>query len=58
MIVDLQARGQGGAAAPRLEINGALARVPAAGWDTILWTLLWCALFAGLCATGLRRRAL
>jgi ABC-type transport system involved in multi-copper enzyme maturation permease subunit len=58
MIVDLQARGQGSAAAPRLEINGALAVVPAAGWATILWTLLWCALFAGLVVTGLRRRAL
>ncbi len=58
MIVDLQARGQGSAAAPRLEINGALALVPAAGWATILWTLLWCALFAGLVVTGLRRRAL
>jgi hypothetical protein len=58
MIVDLQSRGQGGAAAPRLEINGALVRVPAAGWDTVLWTLLWCALFAALCATGLRRRTL
>jgi hypothetical protein len=58
MIVDLQARGQGGAAAPRFEVNRNVVEVPAAGAGTILWTLVWCAVFACLCLVGLRRRPL
>jgi ABC-2 family transporter len=56
MISNLQARDHGGVAAPQIDINGVIAYVPASGWDTILWGLLWCAIFAGLCYTGLRRR--
>lgn len=56
MIADLQAREAAGPAAPRVEINDNTVLVPAAGWGTVVWTLVWCALFALLCAAGLRRR--
>lgn len=56
MIADLQLRNAAGAAAPRVEINDNTVFVPAAGWDTVAWTLAWCILLALLCATGLRRR--
>lgn len=56
MIADLQSRDVAGPAAPRVEINDNTVLVPAAGWGTVLWTLLWCALLALLCAAGLRRR--
>lgn len=58
MIADLQLRNAAGAAAPRVEINQNTVFVPAAGWDTVVWTLAWCVLLALLCATGLRRRPL
>lgn len=56
MIAELQLRDAAGAAAPRVEINGNTVIVPAAGWDTVAWTLAWCILLALLCAAGLRRR--
>ena len=58
MIAELQLRNAAGAAAPRVEINDNTVFVPAAGWDTVLWTLAWCILLAVLCAAGLRRRPL
>ena len=58
MIADLQLRNAAGAAAPRVEINGNTVFVPAAGWDTVVWTLAWCVLLALVCAAGLRRRPL
>jgi hypothetical protein len=58
MIADLQLRNAAGAAAPRVEINQNTVLVPAAGWDTVLWTLAWCVLLGLLCAAGLRRRPL
>lgn len=58
MIADLQARDVAGAAAPRVEINQNTVLVPAAGWDTVVWTLAWCVLLGLLCAAGLRRRPL
>jgi hypothetical protein len=58
MIVALQARGEAGPAAPRLEVNGALVHVPAADVATVVWTLLWCGLFLAVLVAGLRRRAL
>jgi hypothetical protein len=56
MIADLQARDVAGPAAPRVEINQNTVVVPAAEWDTVVWTLVWCALLAFLCVAGLRRR--
>ncbi len=56
MIADLQLRDVAGPAAPRIEINDNTVFVPAAGWDTVLWTLLWCVLIALLCIAGMRRR--
>lgn len=58
MIADLQLRNAAGAAAPRVEVNQNTVLVPAAGWDTVLWTLAWCVLLGLLCAAGLRRRPL
>lgn len=58
MIADLQLRNAAGAAAPRVEINGNTVFVPAAEWDTVVWTLAWCVLLALVCAAGLRRRPL
>jgi len=58
MIAGLQARDAAGPAAPQVEINENVVLVPAAGWDTVVWTLAWCVLFALLCAAGLRRRPL
>ena len=58
MIADLQLRDAAGAAAPRVEVNGNTVLVPAAGWDTVAWTLAWCILLVLLCAAGLRRRPL
>ena len=56
MIADMQLRDVAGPAAPRVEINSNPVFVPAAGWDTVAWTLAWCVLLGILCATGLRRR--
>jgi hypothetical protein len=58
MIVDLQARGQAGVAAPRFEVNQTIVHVPAADWYSVLWTLLWCVVFAGLVVGAMRRRPL
>ena len=58
MIAELQLRNAAGPAAPRVEINQNTVLVPAAGWDTVAWTLAWCVLLALLCAAGLRRRPL
>lgn len=58
MIAELQLRNAAGAAAPRVEINQNTVLVPAAGWDTVVWTLAWCVLLGLLCAAGLRRRPL
>jgi hypothetical protein len=58
MIADLQLRNQAGPAAPRVEINENIVIVPAAGWDTVAWTIAWCVLLGLLCAAGLRRRPL
>jgi hypothetical protein len=58
MISELQARDAGGPAAPSLEINENTVLVPASGWGSVLWTLLWCALLAFACVGGLRRRPL
>jgi hypothetical protein len=58
MISELQARDAGGPAAPSLEINENTVLVPASGWGSVLWTLLWCALLAVACVGGLRRRPL
>jgi hypothetical protein len=56
MIADMQLREVAGPAAPRVEINDNTVIVPAAGWGTVVWTLLWCVLLALLCAAGMRRR--
>lgn len=58
MLADLQLRDAAGAAAPRVEINDNTVIIPASGWDSIVWTLVWCALLAVACAAGLRRRPL
>jgi hypothetical protein len=58
MISELQGRDVGGPAAPSLEINDNLVLVPASGWGSVAWTLLWCALLAVACVAGLRRRPL
>lgn len=56
MIADMQLRDVAGPAAPRVEINQNTVVVPAAGWDTVAWTLAWCVLLALACVAGLRRR--
>ncbi|WP_217923991.1 hypothetical protein [Miltoncostaea oceani] len=56
MIADMQFRDVAGPAAPRVEINQNTVIVPAAEWDTVVWTLAWCVLLALVCVTGLRRR--
>lgn len=56
MIAEMQLREVAGPAAPRVEINDNTVAVPAAAWDTVAWTLLWCALLALLCIAGMRRR--
>ena len=56
MIADLQLRDVAGPAAPRVEINQNTVIVPAAEWDTVIWTLAWCVLLGLLCVAGLRRR--
>jgi hypothetical protein len=58
MISELQARDEGGPAAPSLEINDNPVLVPASGWGSVVWTLAWCALLAIACVAGLRRRPL
>ena len=58
MIAEMQLRDVAGPAAPRVEINENPVFVPAAEWDTVVWTLAWCVLLAILCAAGLRRRPL
>jgi ABC-type transport system involved in multi-copper enzyme maturation permease subunit len=58
MISALQARDAGGPAAPSLDINGNEVLVPASGWGSVVWTLLWCALLVVACVGGLRRRPL
>ncbi|MGD9696956.1 MAG: hypothetical protein AB7V42_14990 [Thermoleophilia bacterium] len=56
MIADLQLRDTAGAAAPRIDINGAEVHVPAADWGTPVWTAVWLGLFVVLCLAGMRRR--
>jgi hypothetical protein len=58
MIAELQLRNEAGPAAPRVEINENTVIVPAAGWDTVVWTIAWCVLLGLLCAAGMRRRPL
>lgn len=58
MLAGLQARDEGGPAAPSLEINGNPVLVPASEWDSVVWTLAWCVLLAVACSAGLRRRPL
>lgn len=58
MIADMQARGEGGPAAPQLDINGNLVSVPASGWDTLVWSLFWCLLIGGVAVAAFRRRPL
>ncbi|WP_217912955.1 hypothetical protein [Miltoncostaea marina] len=58
MIAEMQLRDVAGPAAPRVEINENPVFVPAAEWDTVVWTLAWCLLLGILCAAGLRRRPL
>jgi hypothetical protein len=56
MLADLQERGAAGPAVPRVDINGNEVLLPASGWPTIAWTLVWVALLAGLAYAGMRRR--
>jgi hypothetical protein len=58
MLAELQLRDAAGAAAPRVEINGNTVIIPASEWDSVLWTLFWCALLAFACVAGLRSRPL
>ena len=58
MIAEMQLRDVAGPAAPRVEINDNPVFVPAAEWDTVVWTLAWCVLIGLLCAAGFRRRPL
>ena len=58
MIFLLQAREEAGPAAPPLEINGTTVFVQASAWQSVVWTLAWCAVIALLAAYGLRRRPL
>jgi hypothetical protein len=58
MIADLQNRGEGGIAAPRLDINKTVVAMTGSSGLTVLWTLLWCAIFAALAAVSIRRRGL
>ncbi|HMM49672.1 MAG TPA: hypothetical protein PKE32_08710 [Miltoncostaeaceae bacterium] len=58
LISDLQARGVGGPAIPRITHNGNEAVLTASGWGTVLVTLVWVALFALLAHAGMRRRPL
>lgn len=56
MIVDMHNRGQGGPASPQFEINDIPVPLFSAGWTTVLWTLVWCAIMVLLCMFGTRRR--
>jgi hypothetical protein len=56
MLAELQLRDAAGAAAPRVEINGNTVIIPQSGWDSVLWTLFWCALLVLACVAGFRRR--
>lgn len=56
MLADLQARGAAGPAVPRVDINGNEVLLPASGWPTIAWTLVWVAGLAALAYAGMRRR--
>jgi hypothetical protein len=58
MLAELQLRDAAGAAAPRVEINDNTVIIPESGWNSVVWTLAWCALLAIACAAGLRRRPL
>lgn len=58
MLADLQNRGEGGIAGPRLDINETVVAMTGSSALTVLWTLLWCAVFAGLAIAAIRRRAL
>jgi ABC-type transport system involved in multi-copper enzyme maturation permease subunit len=58
MISDLQARDEAALAAPRFQINDAVIVVPAAGWQTVLWAMVWTAIFAALTVLAFRRRPL
>jgi hypothetical protein len=58
MIADLQNRGEGGVAGPRLDINQTVVAMTASSGLTVLWTLLWCAIFAALAIVAIRRRTL
>jgi hypothetical protein len=58
MLADLQLRDAAGAAAPRVEINGNTVFIPESGWDSVLWTLFWCAVLVLGCVAGFRRRPL
>lgn len=58
MISDMQLRGVAGPAAPSVDVNGAFVVVPTSQWPTVVWTLLWVALFGAIAAYGVRRRQL
>lgn len=58
MIESLQRRGEGGPAAPQLEVNGLDVIVHASSAVTYLWTLAWTAVLAALAIYGVRRRQL
>lgn len=58
MISDLQARDAASLAAPRFKINDITVIIQPAGWQTVLWTLVWTAIFGGLAVLAFRRRPL
>jgi hypothetical protein len=58
MLSDLQSADEAGPVAPQVEINGNVVEIPAAGLDSVLWTLAWCGVFVALAIFGLRRREL
>jgi len=58
MLEDLQRRGEGGPAAPQLEVNGLDVIVPSSPALNWAWTLAWTAVLASLAVYGVRRRQL
>lgn len=58
MLADLQERGAAGPAIPRVDINGNEVALPASGWPTIAWTLVWVVALGLVAYAGMRRRPL
>jgi hypothetical protein len=58
LLADLGNRGEGGPAAARFEIDRIAVPIVAAGWTTVTWTLVWCAILVALAVRGMRNRAL